>query len=89
MYYFHDILTDLHPFPHPPVPAQVDENLFITLGLVSICKRGQPSCTRGERVDTFTKATMNNISFELPATTTVGPLLEAHYYNIRSLDMVS
>ncbi|RCV39275.1 hypothetical protein SETIT_8G210300v2 [Setaria italica] len=86
-YYFHGKLTALHPSRSLPVPARVDEHLLIALGLGSVCKRGQ-SCNRGESEETFTLATMNNISFELPAATAAGPLLEAHYYNTGSLDML-
>ncbi|GJM90622.1 hypothetical protein PR202_ga06922 [Eleusine coracana subsp. coracana] len=54
-FYFRNNQTSLcHP-RLPPVPTQVDEHLFITLGLGSICS---------------SVATMNNVSLELPVVTT-------------------
>ncbi|XP_062197600.1 laccase-15-like isoform X2 [Phragmites australis] len=77
-FYFHANLTSLRHMRLTPVPTRVDERLFITLGLGSICRRGQ-FCKRGESNETILVATMNNVSFQLPAMTT--PLLEAHYYH--------
>ncbi|OEL21560.1 Laccase-15 [Dichanthelium oligosanthes] len=78
-FYFHSNLTSLrHPrHPTPPVPIRVDEHLFITLGLGSVCRRGQ-YCNRTKENEAVLVATMNNVSFQLPTT----PLLESHYYHI-------
>ncbi|XP_034607165.1 laccase-15 [Setaria viridis] len=84
-FYFHRNLTSLHHPQRPLVPTRVDEHLFITLSLGSICRRGQ-SCKRGGSDETFTVATMNNVSFQQPAVAT--PLLELHYYNTNSMDML-
>ncbi|OEL36515.1 putative laccase-19, partial [Dichanthelium oligosanthes] len=82
-FYFHGNLTSLHHPRHLPVPEQIDERLFITLGLGSVCQQGQ-SCKRGDSHDNIVVATMNNVSYQLPAVST--PLLEAHYYNTDSMD---
>uniref|UniRef100_A0A0A9A5S7 Plastocyanin-like domain-containing protein n=1 Tax=Arundo donax TaxID=35708 RepID=A0A0A9A5S7_ARUDO len=82
-FYFHGNLSSLRHPRHPLVPARVDESLFITLGLGSICRRGQV-CKRGGNNESIAVATMNNVSFLLPVVTT--PLLEAHYYHAGSMD---
>jgi laccase len=67
--YFHGNLSSL---PHrllPSVPSSVNERMFITMDSGHICKEGWPSCNA-------TVTRMNNISFQMPATT---PLLLAHY----------
>nr|TKW24870.1 hypothetical protein SEVIR_3G078100v2 [Setaria viridis] len=61
---------------------RVDEHLFVTLGLGTICRRGQ-YCNRTKENETDLVATMNNVSFHLPTTT---PLLEAHYHHIGGED---
>ncbi|XP_062196990.1 laccase-15-like [Phragmites australis] len=81
-FYFHGNLTSLHHSQRLP-PAHVDEHLFITLGLGSVCRRGQ-SCTRSGSQESIVVATMNNFTFQLPAATT--PLLEEHYYNSSMMD---
>ncbi|KQJ87547.1 laccase-15 [Brachypodium distachyon] len=80
-FYFHGNITSA--FPHPPVPVDVDEHMFISLGLGSVCRGGRVSspsspCRGFELNESILVATMNNISFELP---TIVPLLEAHYHN--------
>ncbi|CAL4986260.1 unnamed protein product [Urochloa decumbens] len=88
-FYFHSNLTSLQHPMGPLVPAQVDERMFVTLGLGTICRQGQ-SCKRlgkGNERDLILVATMNNISFELPETI-MAPLLEAHYYNTSIMDML-
>ncbi|XP_062197660.1 laccase-15-like [Phragmites australis] len=75
-FYFHGNLTSLRHRRSSLVPVQVDERLFLVLGLGSICRKGQ-SCKRGNTNETILLATMNNVSFQPPAMTT--PLLEAHY----------
>ncbi|RCV39294.1 hypothetical protein SETIT_8G211800v2 [Setaria italica] len=83
-FYFHGNLTSLHHPRHLPVPKRIDERLFITLGLGSVCRQGQ-SCERGAESDeVIVVATMNNISYELP--TVSRPLLEAHYQNPSNID---
>ncbi|XP_062183260.1 laccase-15-like [Phragmites australis] len=82
-FYFHGNLTSLRHARLPPVPARVDERLIITLGLGSVCRRGQ-SCKRSGSNESIIVATMNNVSFQLPTSTT--PLLEAHYYNTSAMD---
>ncbi|TKW02106.1 hypothetical protein SEVIR_8G223100v4 [Setaria viridis] len=79
-FYFHGNLTSLVHHPQRPrVPTRVDERLFITLGLGSICRQGHSSCGRSESDDSLIVATMNNVSFQQPALEM--PLLEMHYYN--------
>jgi len=81
-YYFHGNLTSLN---HTVVPSRADESMLITLGLGSVCRRrGQSSCKRSGSKEAIIVATMNNISFQLPATTM--PLLEAHYHHTGDLD---
>ncbi|KAL6641659.1 hypothetical protein ACP70R_019840 [Stipagrostis hirtigluma subsp. patula] len=79
---FHGNLTILRRRGHaaPPVPTHVDERLFVTLGLGSVCHRGQ-SCKRSGSNESIIVATMNNVSFQYPAATTTPPLLEAYYYH--------
>ncbi|XP_034570044.1 laccase-15-like [Setaria viridis] len=71
----------------PPVPAHVDERIFITLGLSTICRQGL-SCMK--RVADYEKeiiilVTKNNMSFELPVAVT--SQLEVQYYNASSMDI--
>ncbi|CAL4983143.1 unnamed protein product [Urochloa decumbens] len=80
-FYFHSNLTSLH---HRQVPQQVDEHIFIVLGLGSICRNGKQSCKRGDKNETIVLATMNNVSFQHPMAAT--PMLEAHYYHTGSND---
>ncbi|KAG2558956.1 hypothetical protein PVAP13_8NG321156 [Panicum virgatum] len=86
-FHFHANLTGFlhHPHQRTPVPTQVDERLFITLGLGTVCRRGH-SCKRSQSNETFTVATMNNISFQQPAVAT--PLLKLHYHNTNRMDML-
>ncbi|RLM58841.1 hypothetical protein C2845_PM18G11770 [Panicum miliaceum] len=85
-FYFHGNLNSLHHPRHLPVPGQIDERLFITLGLGSVCRQGQ-SCKRGDNTtDNLIVATMNNVSFQLPTVST--PLLEAHYYNTSNMELL-
>ncbi|KAL6641660.1 hypothetical protein ACP70R_019841 [Stipagrostis hirtigluma subsp. patula] len=81
-FYFHGNLTMLRRRGHaaPPVPTRVDERLFVTLSLGSICHQGQ-SCKRSGSNESIIVATMNNVSFQNPAATTTPPLLEAYYYH--------
>ncbi|CAL5097573.1 unnamed protein product [Urochloa decumbens] len=76
--YFHSNLTSLQHqrHPPPPVPTRVDEHMFVTLGLGTVCRRGQ-TCNKKTINETILVATMNNVSFQLPTT----PLLEAHYHH--------
>lgn len=75
-FYFHNNLTGLaHPGRHR-VPERVDERLFITLGLGSICRDGGTRCKRRRSNETIVVATMNNVSFHHPTTTS---LLESYY----------
>ncbi|XP_062183533.1 laccase-15-like [Phragmites australis] len=83
-FYFHSNLTSLRHRRRSQVPARVDESFFITLGLGSICRRGYPACKRSGNNESLLVATMNNVSFQLPAVTT--PLLEAHYYHTNAED---
>ncbi|RCV39290.1 hypothetical protein SETIT_8G211500v2 [Setaria italica] len=78
-FYFHGNLTSLHHQGQLPVQQQVDERLFIVLGLGTICKKGQ-FCKRGSSDEDLLVATMNNASFQHP-TAIPTPLLEAHYYH--------
>lgn len=86
-FYFHGNLTSLQ-LPHP-VPANVDERLFFALDSGSFCDEGGSlPCvkTTNMTIHRFRNmvGTINNISFQLPATT---PLLQAHYYNnVSSID---
>nr|QCZ35197.1 laccase 30 [Salvia miltiorrhiza] len=65
------------PSKNTKVPTQIDENLFFTVGL------GLVNCTPGPRCqgpnNTRFAASMNNISFVLPRSTS---LLQAYYQNI-------
>ncbi|CAD6252954.1 unnamed protein product [Miscanthus lutarioriparius] len=87
-FYFRGNLTSLrrrHAQHLPAVPAQVDERMFVTLGLGSVCRRrGQQSCKRGDSDETISVATMNNVSFELPDLKT--SMLDAYYRNTSSMD---
>jgi len=75
-YYFHGNLTGLaYPGRHR-VPAHVDERLFVTLGLGSLCRGGRKVCKRRRSNETIVVATMNNVSFHHPTTTS---LLERYY----------
>ncbi|BAF28716.1 laccase-19 precursor [Oryza sativa Japonica Group] len=75
-YYFHANLTGLaHPERHR-VPMHVDERLFVTLGLGSICRGQNTTCKRRRSPETIVVATMNNVSFAHPKTTA---LLERYY----------
>ncbi|XP_051181293.1 laccase-19 [Lolium perenne] len=75
-YYFHNNLTGLaHPDRHR-VPMHVDERLFFTLGLGSICRNNSTSCKRRRSPETIVVATMNNVSFRHP---TNASLLERYY----------
>ncbi|KAK3119277.1 hypothetical protein QOZ80_9BG0717140 [Eleusine coracana subsp. coracana] len=75
-FYFHNNLTGLaHPDRHR-VPMHVDERMFITLGLGSICRDGGTRCKRRRSNETIVVATMNNVSFHHPTTTS---LLERYY----------
>ncbi|KAG2563838.1 laccase-19 [Panicum virgatum] len=75
-YYFHGNLTGLaYPGRHR-VPAHVDERLFVTLGLGSLCRGGRTACKRRRSNETIVVATMNNVSFHHPTTTA---LLERYY----------
>ncbi|RCV39284.1 hypothetical protein SETIT_8G211000v2 [Setaria italica] len=83
-FYFHSNLTSLY---HLTVPQQVDENLFLVLGLGSICRNGQQSCNRGgKNNESITVATMNSVSFQHPTANL--PLLEEHYYHSGLIDVV-
>ncbi|CAL4983145.1 unnamed protein product [Urochloa decumbens] len=79
-YYFHSNLTSLRQKGHLPVQQEVNEHLFIVLGLGTICKHGHQSCKRGNSTEDMLVATMNNVSYQHPEATTT-PLLEAHYYH--------
>ncbi|CAL4990207.1 unnamed protein product [Urochloa decumbens] len=58
-FYFHGNLTSLHP-RHLPVPERLNERMFITLGLGSVCKHDRLSCKRGDGSNESTiLATMN------------------------------
>ncbi|TVU33124.1 hypothetical protein EJB05_24909 [Eragrostis curvula] len=82
--YFRGNLTSLR---RPQLPTLVDERLFITLALGSVCRRGRV-CERGSTNDeSITVATLNNVSFELPAAAET-PLLESHYYNTGGVDVL-
>lgn len=75
-FYFHGNLTSLR---GPPLPVDIDERLFIILSLGSISRSGvHGSCDRSEGNGSFLVATINDVSFELPVTTS---LLEAHYHD--------
>ncbi|TKW02109.1 hypothetical protein SEVIR_8G223400v4 [Setaria viridis] len=75
-YYFHGNLTGLaYPERHR-VPMHVDERFFITLGLGSLCRGGKKVCKRRRSNETIVVATMNNVSFHHPTTTS---LLERYY----------
>ncbi|KAL6861544.1 hypothetical protein ACP4OV_017244 [Aristida adscensionis] len=85
-FYFHGNLTGLRRAGRPPAPARADERLFVTLGLGSVCRRGQ-SCERSGSNESIIVATMNNVSFQLPAAAAATPLLEAHYYHAGGVDL--
>ncbi|RCV39288.1 hypothetical protein SETIT_8G211300v2 [Setaria italica] len=84
-FYFHGNLTNLHHPRHQPVPERIDERIFITLGLGSVCRNGRQSCKRGDNsLESLIVATMNSMSFLLPNVSTA--LLEARYYNTSNMD---
>jgi laccase len=77
-FYFHGNLTGLRHRQRARVPAHADEQLYVTLGLGSICRHGRKSCKRGDGSESIQViANMNNVSFH---DATVTPILEAHYY---------
>ncbi|KAG2615715.1 hypothetical protein PVAP13_3NG041300 [Panicum virgatum] len=80
--YFHSNLSSLRDprHPLPPVPKQVDQHLFITLGLGMACRRGLSCSSDDENDNMILVATMNNISFLKPT----AALLPAHYYHVGS-----
>ncbi|KAK8448072.1 hypothetical protein SEVIR_8G212200v4 [Setaria viridis] len=84
-FYFHGNLTSLNDTQQPLVPERADESLFITVGLGSICRRGE-TCKRSGSNEAIIVATMNNVSFQLPDTNM--PLLEAHYYHTGGMDVL-
>jgi len=69
-FYFHGNLTSLPRSLMRPVPMNVDEQLFVAIDTGYTCEEGDPTCGP--------VSCMNNISFQLPATT---PLLQDHYYH--------
>ncbi|KAF8672969.1 hypothetical protein HU200_049037 [Digitaria exilis] len=77
--YFHGNMTSCHYRRHPPVPKEVNEHMYIVLGLGAFCPRGR-TCEKGamDSSNNLLVATMNNVSFNPPETVT--PLLEGHYY---------
>ncbi|PAN43553.1 hypothetical protein PAHAL_8G244400 [Panicum hallii] len=83
--YFHGNMTSRHHRQQSPVPVDVNERLFIVLGLGAVCPQGR-TCERGafDSSNNLLVATMNNVSFQPPATMT--PLLEAHYYHTGSIN---
>ncbi|XP_011008003.1 PREDICTED: laccase-7-like [Populus euphratica] len=62
--------------PHwVPVPRQIDEHMFVTVGLgLSIC----PTCLNGTRLS----ASMNNFSFERPSSLS---MLQAFFFNVSGI----
>jgi laccase len=83
-FHFHNNLTSLH---HLTVPQKVDENLFLVLGLGSVCRNGQQSCPGDDFNDsTITVAAINSMSFQ--QTTGNMPILEAHYYHTSLFDVL-
>ncbi|KAG2558957.1 putative laccase-18 [Panicum virgatum] len=75
-YYFRGNFTGLA-FPgRHRVAAHVDERLFVTLGLGSICRGGKKDCKLRRSNETITVATMNNVSFHHQ---TAASLLERYY----------
>ncbi|XP_066333870.1 laccase-15-like [Miscanthus floridulus] len=90
-FYFHGNLTSLR-LAHPrgrTVPAHVDERLLVTLSMGSVCRNGGESCARGGSIESIIVATMNNVSFQLPATTKTTTLLAAHYNHSHSSVVVN
>jgi laccase len=75
-YYFRGNFTGLASPSRHRVPAHVDERLFVTLGLGSICRGGKKDCKLRRSNETITVATMNNVSF---LHQTKASLLERHY----------
>ncbi|OEL12926.1 Laccase-15 [Dichanthelium oligosanthes] len=69
-----------HQACRPLVPVRVDEDLFIAIGLGTICRRGGQSCKRSGSDESIQVATLNNVSFHLPAAV-AAPLLGAQYYH--------
>ncbi|KAJ6913232.1 hypothetical protein NC651_015671 [Populus alba x Populus x berolinensis] len=69
-------ITGLAGGPHwVPVPRQIDEHMFVTVGLgISIC----PTCSNGTRIS----ASMNNFSFVSPTTLS---LLQAFFFNVSGI----
>ncbi|TVU00781.1 hypothetical protein EJB05_53772, partial [Eragrostis curvula] len=80
-FYFRGNQTSLRHRRRPPVPARVDELLYITLGEGSVCRRrGSQSCKRAGSNESIAVATVNNVSFHLPSAA-APPLLVSHYYH--------
>jgi laccase len=69
-------ITGLAGGPHwVPVPRQIDEHMFVTMGLgLSIC----PTCSNGTRLS----ASMNNFSFVSPTTLS---MLQAFFFNVSGI----
>jgi laccase len=73
---FFTSITGLAGGPHwVPVPRQIDEHMFVTVGLgLSIC----PTCLNGTRLS----ASMNNLSFARPSSLS---MLQAFFFNVSGI----
>nr|CAD1834511.1 unnamed protein product [Ananas comosus var. bracteatus] len=76
---FYTSLTSLLLPGQPTVPLHVDECMFVSFGLGSLCKGGEQWC---ELTDRMIVASMNNVSFRLP---TKMSMLEAHFKGIQGV----
>ncbi|CAO2149918.1 unnamed protein product [Urochloa humidicola] len=82
-FYFRGNLTSLPERRPSQLPVQVDESMFITLGVGSFCPRGRFCGGIYWRNHSMAVATMNNASFHLPTDMAV-PLLDAQYCHCNS-----
>ncbi|XP_020082162.1 laccase-25-like [Ananas comosus] len=76
---FYTSLTSLLLPGQPTVPLHVDECMFVSFGLGSLCKGGEQWC---ELTDRMIVASMNNVLFRLP---TKMSMLEAHFKGIQGV----
>ncbi|CAO2142559.1 unnamed protein product [Urochloa humidicola] len=82
-FYFRGNLTSLPERRPSQLPPQVDESMFITLGVGSFCPRDRFCGGIYWRNHSVAVATMNNASFHLPTDMAV-PLLDAQYCHCNS-----
>ncbi|OAY74862.1 Laccase-25 [Ananas comosus] len=77
---FYTSLTSLLLPGQPTVPLHVDERMFITIGVGTLCKGGEEWCEL--IADRLVVSSMNNVSFRLPKKVS---MQEAHFESIEGV----